>query len=168
MTRTITFQGAPQTLAGPELKTGVPAPNFLLTANDLSSRSLKDYAGKALLISVVPSLDTSICDTQTRRFNKEAIALAPQAAVLTVSCDLPFAQARWCGGLDAENLQTLSDYKDRNFGLAYGVLINELQLLTRAIFVLNPNHIITYIQMAPEVAREVNYTEALQAVKAAV
>jgi thiol peroxidase len=168
MPRSITFQGNPLTLAGPELKTGAPAPNFLLTANDLSSRSLNDYAGKALLISVVPSLDTSICDTQTRRFNKEAAALAPHISVLTVSCDLPFAQARWCGGLDVENLETLSDYKDRNFGLAYGVLINELQLLTRAIFVLSPAHVISYIQMAPEVAREVNYEAALQAVKAFV
>jgi thiol peroxidase len=166
MPRTITFQGNPLTLAGTELKTGVPAPNFTLTANDLSSRALSYYKGKALLISVVPSLDTSICDTQTRRFNKEAAGLTPHVSVLTVSCDLPFAQARWCGGVGVDNLETLSDYKDRSFGLAYGVLINELQLLTRAIFVLNPAHVITYIQMAPEVAQEVNYEEALRAVKA--
>jgi thiol peroxidase len=155
--------GSPMTLLGAELKTGIKAPNFRLLANDMSLRTLADYANKSLMLSVVPSLDTSICDTQTRRFNKEADSLAPQLKMLTISCDLPFALARWCGLAQVAFLETLSDYKDNNFGLAYGVLIKELKLLSRSIFVLDSNHIITYIQIVPEVASEVDYATALEA-----
>jgi thiol peroxidase len=159
----ITFTGKPLTLVGTEMKTGLKAPDFRLLANDLSPRTLADYYGKAIILSVVPSLDTTICDAQTRRFNQEASSLSPSFIILTVSCDLPFAQARWCGTAQVSNLETLSDYYDNNFGLAYGVLIKELKLLTRSIFILNHDHIITYIQIVPEVASEVDYVTALEA-----
>jgi thiol peroxidase len=151
------------TLSGPELRIGDQAPDFKLTANDMSPRTLDDYTGKAILLSAVPSLDTVICDTQTKRFNKEADSLGTSLKMLTVSCDLPFAQTRWCGNEKVNNLETLSDYKDNNFGLAYGILIKELSLLARSIFILNQQHIITYIQIVPEVASEVDYTTALEA-----
>jgi thiol peroxidase len=151
------------TLLGPELKLGEQAPDFKLVANDMSLRTLSDYAGQAVLISAVPSLDTVICDMQTRRFNQEADHLGKQMKMLTISCDLPFAQARWCGNAGVENLETLSDYKDNNFGLAYGILIKELSLLTRSIFILDQQHLITYIQIAPEVASEIDYATALEA-----
>jgi thiol peroxidase len=159
----ITFMGKPLTLMGTEMKTGLKAPDFRLMANDLSTRTLADYYGKAIILSIVPSLDTSLCDAQTRRFNQEAGSLFPAFQVLTISCDLPFAQARWCGISQVSNLHTLSDYYDNNFGLAYGVLIKELRLLTRSIFILNYDHIITYIQIVPEVASEVDYVTALEA-----
>ena len=128
----ITFKGNPMTLLGTPMEKGQKAPDFKLLANDLSPRSLKDYAGKVLIFSVVPSLDTGVCDLQTRRFNSEASALGDKVRILTVSCDLPFAQARWCGLAGVDQLETLSDHFDLSFGLAYGVVIKELRLLTRS------------------------------------
>lgn len=163
----ITFMGNPMTLQGNPVKAGDKAPDFVLRANDLSLRTLADYKGKTLVISVVPSLDTGLCDLQTRRFNSEAASLGEHVRVLTVSCDLPFAQARWCGAAGATQLETLSDYYDLSFGLAYGVAIKELRLLTRSIFVLDKNGMVTYVEIVPEVASEVNFDAALAAAKAA-
>ena len=163
----ITFMGNPMTLQGNPVKAGDKAPDFVLRANDLSLRTLADYKGKTLVISVVPSLDTGLCDLQTRRFNSEAASRGEHVRVLTVSCDLPFAQARWCGAAGATQLETLSDYYDLSFGLAYGVAIKELRLLTRSIFVLDKNGMVTYVEIVPEVASEVNFDAALAAAKAA-
>ena len=163
-----TFKGNPLTLIGPELKTGQPAPEFHLTANDLSTVTLATSAGKTRLISVVPSLDTPICDEQTRRFNREAAKLPGDIAVLTVSMDLPFAQKRWCGAAGVEKVQTLSDYKDHSFGPAYGVRIKELGLLARAIVIVDPGNTIRYVEYVKEVTNHPNYDAALDALKTAV
>ena len=164
----ITFMGTPMTLEGAAVEKGQKAPDFRLLANDLSPRSLKDYAGKVLVFSVVPSLDTGVCDLQTRRFNGEAAALGEHVRVLTVSCDLPFAQARWCGLAEADQLETLSDHYDLSFGLAYGVVIKELRLLSRSVFVVDAKGVLTYAEIVPEVTHEVDYDAALAAARAAV
>lgn len=164
----ITFMGNPMTLEGNPVEAGQKAPDFRLLANDLSPRSLGNYAGKVLVFSVVPSLDTGVCDLQTRRFNGEAAALGEHVRVLTVSCDLPFAQARWCGLAGADQLETLSDHYDLSFGLAYGVVIKELRLLTRSVFVVDTKGMLTYAEIVPEVTHEVNFDAALAAARAAV
>lgn len=164
----ITFKGNPFTLLGTPVTVGQAAPDFTVLANDLSPKTLGDYKGKTLILSVVPSLDTGTCDVQTRRFNTEAAALGPNVRILTLSCDLPFAQSRWCGAAGATQLETLSDHRDLSFGMAYGVVIKELRLLTRSIFVVNPKGVITYCEIVPEVASAVNFDAALQAAKAAV
>ena len=164
----ITFKGNPFTLLGAPVAVGQAAPDFTVLANDLSPKTLADYKGKTLILSVVPSLDTGVCDMQTRRFNNEAAALGAGVRILTLSCDLPFAQARWCGAAGATQLETLSDHRDLSFGMAYGVVIKELRLLTRAIFVVNPKGTLTYCEIVPEVTSEVNYDAALKAAQAAV
>ena len=164
----ITFMGKPFTLLGNPVKVGEKAPDFSLQANDLTPRGLKNYAGKTLIFSVVPSLDTGVCDLQTRRFNNEASGLGENVRILTVSCDLPFAQARWCGAAGVTQLETLSDHFELSFGLAYGVAIKELRLLTRSIFVVDKNGILTYCEIVPEVTHEVDFTAALNAAKAVV
>lgn len=163
----ITFHGTPLTLLGKAVEKGQKAPGFSVLANDLSPRTLADYAGKVLIISVVPSLDTGVCDLQTKRFNQEAGALGKDVRILTISCDLPFAQARWCGAAGVSQLETLSDHRDLSFGIAYGVVIKELRLLTRAIFVVDRAGTVTYTQVVPEVGNEVDFTAALAAAKAA-
>ena len=163
----VTFGGDAVTLQGTPVKAGDKAPNFTVRANDLSPRTLADYAGKTLILSVVPSLDTGVCDLQTRRFNSEAAALGEHVRILTLSCDLPFAQARWCGAAGATQLETLSDYYDLSFGLAYGVVIKEHRLLARSIFVLDKNGMVTYVEIVPEVVNEVNFDAALAAARTA-
>lgn len=162
----ITFKGNPMTLLGPELKVGDTAPDFAVVDNGLAGVSLATYAGKVKIISAVPSLDTPVCDTETRRFNQEAAALPGDVVVLTVSLDLPFAQKRWCGAAGIDKVVTLSDYRERSFGLGYGVLIKELLLLTRAVFVLDASNTIRYIQIVPEVTAEPDYAAAIAAAKA--
>ncbi|MRG87708.1 thiol peroxidase [Salinibacillus xinjiangensis] len=159
----ITFKGNPVTLLGEEVQVGNQAPDFTVLANDLSEKSLKDYQGKKL-ISVVPSLDTGVCDAQTRRFNEEASNL-DNVTVLTVSMDLPFAQKRWCGANGIENVVTLSDHRDGSFGQAYGVLIQELRLLARAVFVVDENNKVTYVEYVSEATNHPDYDAALNAVK---
>ena len=159
--------GNPMTLVGTPVSVGQKAPDFIVLANDLSPRSLRDYRDKKLLISVVPSLDTGVCDLQTRRFNNEVAALGDNVRILTISCDLPFAQARWCGAAGVDKLETLSDYKDLSFGQAYGLVIKELRLLSRAVLVLDSAHTITYQEIVPEISHEVNFEAALAATKAA-
>ena len=159
----ITMKGNPLTLTGHEIKVGDQAPDVTLVANDLSEVKLSSFKGKKVILSVVPSLDTPVCDLETKRFNQEASKLTG-IAVLTVSKDLPFAQKRWCGAAGATAVKTLSDYRG-NFGETYGVLIKGLSLLARSIFVVNESGKVTYIQLVKEVASEPNYEEVLKAVK---
>ena len=159
----VTMKGNPLTLTGHEIKAGDQAPDATLVANDLSEVKLSSFKGKKIILSVGPSLDTGICDLQTKRFNKEASQLT-DVAVLTVSKDLPFAQKRWCGAAGATAVKTLSDFRG-NFGETYGVLIKGLGLLARCIFVIDESGKVTYIQMVKEVTTEPNYDEVLKAVK---
>ncbi|MGA1980229.1 MAG: thiol peroxidase [Sedimentisphaerales bacterium] len=161
----ITMKGKPLTLLGKGLKVGDSAPDFEVVANDMSAVKFSSYHGKVCIIASVPSLDTSVCDIETRRFNEEAGKLGGDVVVLTISMDLPFAQKRWCGAAGVKNVQTLSDHRDASFGKAYGVLIKELRLLARAVFVVDKNGTIRYIQIVNELASEPNYEAALKAVK---
>lgn len=162
----ITFKGNPFTLLGPDLKVGDKAPDFAVVDNGLAPVSLSSSAGKVRIISSVPSLDTPVCDTETRRFNQEAAGLPGAVVVLTISADLPFAQKRWCGAAGIDRVTTLSDYRDRSFGQNYGVLIKELLLLTRAVFVVDAQGVIRYIQIVPEVTSEPDYAAVIAAAKA--
>ncbi|MBT2754445.1 thiol peroxidase [Mesobacillus foraminis] len=159
---TITFKGNPVTLLGNEVKVGDQAPDFTVLANDLSEVTLQDSKGSVRLISVVPSIDTGVCDAQTRRFNEEAAKL-DNVKVLTVSVDLPFAQKRWCGANGIDNVQTLSDHRDLSFGEAYGVAIQELRLLARAVFVVDSNDKVTYAEYVSEATNHPDYEAAVQA-----
>lgn len=162
----VTFKGNAVTLMGSQVKAGDKAPNFTVLANDLSEVTLGDTKGSVRLISVVPSIDTGVCDAQTRRFNEEAAKL-DNVKILTVSVDLPFAQKRWCGAHGIENVQTLSDHRDLSFGEAYGVAIKELRLLARSVFVINSNDEVTYAEYVSEVTDHPNYEAAIEAAKAA-
>ena len=162
----VTFAGNPVTLLGNQLKVGEKAPNFTVLTNDLSEVTLNDSKGYVRLISVVPSIDTGVCDAQTRRFNEEAAKL-DNVKVLTVSVDLPFAQKRWCGSNGIENVQTLSDHRDLSFGEAFGVAIKELRLLARSVFVVDSNGLVTYAEYVDEVTEHPNYEAAIEAAKAA-
>jgi thiol peroxidase len=161
----VTMKGNPVTLTGQDIKVGQSAPNATLVANDLSTFELSSLKGKKIILSVVPSLDTGICDLQTKRFNQEASKLGGDVAILTISMDLPFAQKRWCGAAGVDKLKTLSDHRDAAFGQAYGVLIKNLRLLTRAIFIIDTKGNIAYKQIVPEITTEPNYEEALAALK---
>jgi thiol peroxidase len=161
----ITFKGNPFTLLGTELKVGDKAPEFSVVDNGLAAVTLASSAGKIRVLTAVPSLDTPVCDTETRRFNQDAAGLPDTVVVLTISLDLPFAQKRWCGAAGIERVVTLSDYRDRSFGMNYGVLIKELLLLTRAIFIVDAQDVIRYIQIVPEVTNEPDYAAVLSAVK---
>ena len=165
-TGVITFQGNPLTLVGNEVKVGGKAPDFMLLDSDLTPVSLADFEGKTLIIAVIPSLDTPVCDMETVRFNKEAAAFGDNVRLLTVSMDLPFAQARWRAAKSADNVTILSDHKDASFGEAYGVLIKELRLLARVVFIVDGAGIIRYIQMVKDVASEPDYADVLAALRA--
>ncbi|EXX87016.1 thiol peroxidase [Paenibacillus darwinianus] len=163
-----TLKGSPLTLLGPELKKGDKAPDFRLNKSLVDSVTLADFAGKVKLISVVPSIDTGVCDAQTRRFNETAAALGDNVAILTVSVDLPMAQARWCGAAGVDKVVMLSDYKDNSFGEAYGTLIKELRLDFRAIFVIDANDTIQYVEYLNEMTEHPNYEKAIEAAKSLV
>jgi thiol peroxidase len=165
--RTVKFGGRQVPVRGPELKVGEHAPDFRLVGNDLGEVSLKDTGGKVRLLATVPSLDTGLCDRETRRFNEEATRL-PGVEVLVASMDLPFAQKRWCGAAGIERVTTLSDHREASFGMAYGVLIKELRLLARAVFVVDKDGVVRYVQIVPELSREPDYEAALAAAKAAL
>lgn len=160
----VTFGGAPMTLVGTLNRIGLEAPDFTALKNDLTPASLHDYRGKKVLISVVPSLDTEVCDLQTRRFNQEAANL-PNVHVLTISMDLPFAQARWCGAVGIDKVETLSDHRDADFGNKYGLLIKELRLLTRAVLAVDENGKLIHQQIVPEITTQPDYEAALAAVR---
>jgi len=161
----ITFKGNPFTLLGPELTVGAKAPDFKVVDNSLAPVTLATYSGKIKIISAVPSLDTPVCDSETRRFNLEAVGLPETVVVLTISLDLPFAQKRWCGATGVDRVTTLSDYQERSFASAYGILIKELKLLTRALFIIDAENTVRYIQIVPEVTDEPDYAAVLGAVK---
>jgi thiol peroxidase len=161
----LTFKGNPLTVYGPRLSAGQKAPEFSLLANDLTPVSLRDSDGKVRIISVVPSLDTPVCDTQTRKFNEAVGKLGGKVVCYTVSADLPFAQKRWCGNAGVQHVHTLSDHRDMGFGNAYGTHIKELRLEQRAVFVIDKDGLVQYVEYIPEVAQEPNYEAPL--VKAA-
>ena len=160
----VTMKGNPVTLVGNEIRVGQQAPDFKVVANDLSVVTLNVFKGKKCIICAVPSLDTSVCDAETKRFNQEAAKL-PDVNVLTISMDLPFAQKRWCTQANAANVKTLSDHREASFGNAYGVLIKEFGLLARSIFVLDSQGKIQYVQLVKEIASEPDYNAVLDAVK---
>ena len=161
----VKFKGNPLTLVGNELKVGDRAPDAEVLANDLSPVKLSGFGGKVCVICTVPSLDTPVCDIQTRKFNEQAASLGNDVVVLTISMDLPFAQQRWCGAANVANIQTLSDHRNAEFGTEYGVLIKELRLLARTVFVVDKEGIIRYIEIVDEVTNEPDYEAALTAVK---
>jgi thiol peroxidase len=161
----VTIHGNPLTLVGNPVKEGDKAPDFTVLDTDLKPVNLLAYKGKVCVISSVPSLDTPVCDMETRRFNTEAGKLSDDVVILTVSMDLPFAQKRWCGATGVTKVKTLSDHRDASFGNAYGVLIKELRLLARAVFVVDRQGTVRYVELVKEVATEPNYDAALQAVK---
>ena len=161
----VTMKGKPVTLVGQAVKVGQKAPDFEVTANDLSPVKLSSFAGKVCIIASVPSLDTSVCDLETRKFNEKAAQLGGDVVVLTISMDLPFAQKRWCGAAGIKNVQTLSDYRDASFGNTYGVLIKDLRLLARAVFVVDKKGVVRYLQIVPEIATEPDYDAVIKVVK---
>ncbi|MGQ9610360.1 MAG: thiol peroxidase [bacterium] len=158
-----TIKGAPVTLVGEELKVGDLAPDVTLIDTNLNPVNISSFRGKLCVISVVTSLDTGVCDLQTKRFSKEAEKLK-DVVILTVSMDLPFAQKRWCGSEGVTNVITLSDHRDAAFGISYGVLIKELRLLKRAVFLIDKDGIIKYIQIKKENTLEPDYDEVLEAI----
>lgn len=162
---TITFKGNPLTLAGSAPRVGEPAPDFEVLGNDLSLVKLSGLQGKIRVICSVPSLDTPVCDTEVRKFNEHATSLGDAVVVLAISMDLPFAQQRWCGAAGVKNVQTLSDHRDAEFGRTYGVLVKELRLLARSVFVVDKKGVIRYIQIVDELTNEPNYEAALHAVR---
>ncbi|ADK79732.1 thiol peroxidase [Sediminispirochaeta smaragdinae] len=153
------------TLLGPEPSVGNKAPDFTVLDTDLMPKSLEDYKGTYKLISVVPSLDTGVCDRQTRKFNEIASSLGDDVVILTISMDLPFAQKRWCGAAGVDRVVTLSDHKDADFGTAYGVLIEELRLLNRSIFIVDKDDTIRYIELVKENHDHPDYDAAVAALK---
>jgi thiol peroxidase len=160
----ITMKGNPLTLVGQEVHVGDQAPDFEVLANDLSPFTLSSLKGKVVIICSVPSLDTPTCDIETRWFNEEAANLGPNVMILTISMDLPFAQKRWCGAAGVDRVTTYSDHREAAFGQAYGVLIKELRLLARAVFVVDKAGTLQYLQVVKELANEPDYGEVLKAV----
>jgi thiol peroxidase len=161
----ITMRGNPLTLIGQEIKPGDPAPDFESLDNELKPVRFSSFRGKVVVISAVPSLDTPVCDMETRRFNSEAAKLSDDIIILTISMDLPFAQKRWCGAAGVDKVITLSDHREAEFGNAYGVLIKELRLLARAVFVADAEGVVRYVQLVKEVAEEPDYDAVISAAK---
>jgi len=164
-TGVVTMKGNPITLVGNEVKVGADAPNATVTGAGLKDIELSSFKGKVVIVSVVPSLDTGICDIQTKRFNKEAGELGGKVVVLTVSMDLPMAQARWCGAADAKNITTVSDYKHRQFGERWGVHMKENGLLARAVYVVGADGKVAYAQLVKEITTEPDYAPVIAAAK---
>jgi thiol peroxidase len=168
-TAAVTFKGTAMTLLGEELQTGSAAPEFTshFFEGGLKTFGKSDLVGKPSIVSVVPSLDTGVCQIQTKKFNQELADLGDKVNAVTVSCDLPFAQNRFCGAEDVKNMKVVSDYQNGNFGLAWGVMIDELKLLARSVFVLDSKGTVTYAEIVPEVTSEPNYDAAIAALKSA-
>jgi thiol peroxidase len=160
-----TLRGNPMTLLGPELKAGDKAPDFEAVTDSLKPMTLETTGHHVRIFSVVPSLDTPVCDAQTKRFNEEAAQL-PNVDIYTISMDLPFAQKRWCGNFGVDKVKMLSDHKSGSFGEHYGTLIKELRIESRAIFVVDPDNTLRYVEYVKEVADHPNYDAALAAAKA--
>ncbi|HVY93777.1 MAG TPA: thiol peroxidase [Bryobacteraceae bacterium] len=158
-----TLGGKPMTLIGPELKIGDSAPDFSVVDDSLKDVNLAATGAGTRIFSVVPSLDTPVCDAQTRRFNEESARL-PGVQIFTVSMDLPFAQKRFCNSFALDNIKMLSDHRSGSFGEAYGTLIKDLRIHSRAIFVVGPDNRIKYVEYVPEVGSHPNYEAVLAAV----
>lgn len=163
----VTMRGNPLTLIGPELKAGQKAPAFTLIGKDMKPVTLDSFKGKVKIIATIPSLDTPVCDAETRRFNEEAGKLGGDVQVLAVSMDLPFAQARWCGAAGVSNVTTLSDYRGAHFGETWGALIKELYLDARAVFVVDKNDNLVHVEYVKEVANQPDFEAALGAARKA-
>lgn len=161
----ITFGGDKVTLLGKQVEVGEKAPAFKATKNDLSEFNSEDLKGKVVVYSIAPSLDTSVCAIQAKKFNHDALDLSDDVVIVTITEDLPFAQARFCANEDIENLEMVSDYKEREFGEKYGFLIDELKLLARGVVVVDKEGTISYVEYVPEVTNEVDFDAALEAVK---
>ncbi len=161
----VTMKGNPLTLVGNEVKVGNVMPDCEVVGKELAPVRLSSFHGKVCIISSFPSLDTSVCDMMTRRFNEEAVALGSDAVVLAISMDLPFAQDRWCIAADVKNINMFSDHRTASFGQAFGVLIKELRLLARAVFVVDRKGIVRYTQIVDELTDEPDYEAVLKAVK---
>jgi thiol peroxidase len=165
MTRSTTLKGNPFNLEGPQLAPGDKAPDFKASKNLLESTGLEAFAGKTVVLSVVPSLDTPVCDIMARRFNEEAAKLGDSVAVVVLSVDLPPAQARWCGASEAKNVTVLSDYKHRDFARKYGVWVPELGVTSRAVFVVGPDGTLKHVEYVAEIADHPDYDAALAAAR---
>jgi thiol peroxidase len=161
----ITLHGNPLTLVGEEIKVGMPAPDCEVVDNDLKPVKLSAFRGRTVIVTAVPSLDTPVCDIETRRFNDEAALLGPDVQIITISMDLPFAQKRWCGAASVAKVKTFSDHRQAEFGQAYGILIKELRLLARTVFIIDAAGTVQYIQLVKEVSNEPNYEEIMQALQ---
>ncbi len=161
----VTMKGNPVTLIGPEIRVGDKAPDFTVQAAGMQDARLSDFQGRIKLIASVPSLDTPVCDLEIRRFNQEAAKIAGDAAILFISMDLPFAQKRFCAAAGIQNVQALSDHRTAEFGAKYGVLIKDLRLLTRAVFILDRDNTVRYVEYVKENASEPDYAAALEALK---
>ncbi|WP_029898965.1 thiol peroxidase [Desulfohalovibrio reitneri] len=159
----VTFQGDPLTLLGDMPKPGDKAPEFTVLSNSLEAKSLSDFKEQVLIVAAVPSLDTSVCSREARTFNDKAAGLPAETRILIVSMDLPFAQARWADEAGADRITTLSDHKEASFGTAYGVLVKELRLLARSIFVIGPDRTISHVELVGEMTDEPDYEAALTA-----
>jgi thiol peroxidase len=163
----VTMRGNPLTLLGPQLQAGDDAPDFSVLDGSLQEVTLAGTGGKTRIFSVIPSLDTPVCDAQTRRFNEEAAALGDDVAVYTISADLPFAANRWCGAAGVDRVQCLSDHRDMSFGGAWGTHVKELRLEARAIFVVDPRGKIVHAEYVGEVTEHPDYEAALEAARKA-
>lgn len=161
----VTIKGNPLTLIGPELMVEDKAPDFVVLDSDLKEVRLKDFAGKIKVISVTPSLDTPVCDIQARRFNQEAAQFSDDVVVFNISMDLPFAIARFCSAAGIDRVKALSDHRDASFGNAYGVLVKELRLLARSIFIIDKDDIIRFREIVPELTNHPDYESAINLIK---
>lgn len=162
----VTMNGTALTLLGNPVEVGHQAPSFVAIGNNMAPVDFASFRGQVVILSAVPSLDTPVCDTETRKFNAAAAKLGSQVKIITISMDLPFAQARWCGAAGIDQVVTVSDYKDRSFGQAYGVLIKEIGLLARAVFVIDQQGVVRHIELVKEIASEPNYDQIIAAAKA--
>ncbi len=160
----VTFAGGPVTIVGNLVKEGDKAPNFTVLSGELKPVSLSDFAGKTVVIAVYPSIDTGVCAAQNRKFNEEANKLE-NTVVLSISCDLPFAQARFCGAEGLSNIITLSDHKDLDFGAKYGFVIEELRLLTRGTVIIDKEGVVRYVEHVSEITEEPDYNKAIEIAK---
>ena len=163
----VTMRGNPMTLVGPEIKVGQKAPNFNVVGKGMAPATLDQFKGKVKIITTIPSIDTPVCDAETRRFNVEAANLPGDVQILSISMDLPFAQARWCGAAGVDKVATFSDWRSASFGTSYGTLIKELHLLARCVFVVDKDDNVTYVEYVKEIAEQPNFEAALAAAKKA-
>jgi len=160
----VKMKGNPLTLVGSEVKVGDTAPDFEVLNDKLEPVKLSSFKGKAVVLVSVPSVDTPVCDLETKRFNQEAGKLGDDVVILTISMDLPFAQKRWCAAAGVQNVLLLSDHRDASFGNSFGVLIKELRLLARTVFIVDRKGTVQYVQYVQETTQEPNYDDVLRAV----